>query len=98
MDVSLYHELDSSRPKQVGTPEEVRPSQKKKRLASGGPKVYWLYNDDECTIKNCKFAHRCELCMGNHPKRTCSNRSGGDHLKSCPRAPGNYNGIQWGHQ
>lgn len=98
MDVSLYHELCSSRPKQVGTQEEVRPGQKRKRPVSGGPKVCWLYNDGECTMKNCKFAHRCEWCMGTHPKRVCSSRSGGDQPKPLPRFPGNYSGAQWGRQ
>ena len=98
MDVSLYHELCSSRPKQTGTPEEVRPGQKRKRPAAGGPKVCWLYNDGECTIKNCKFAHRCEWCMGNHPRRACSSRSGGDFPRPLPRLPGSYSGVQWGRQ
>ena len=75
MDVSLYHEVCGFRPKQVGIPEEAGPGQKRKHPASGGPKVCWPYNDDGCTIKNCKFTHRCELCMGNHPKRACSSRS-----------------------
>lgn len=100
MDVSLYHELCSSRAKQVGSPEETRAGMKRKRpaLGGGGPKVCWFYNDGECNLKNCKFAHRCEWCMGNHPKRTCSSRSGGDHPKPPPRFPGSYSGVQWGRQ
>ena len=98
MDVSLYHELCSSRPKQVGNPNEARLGQKRKRPTSGGPKVCWPYNDGECIIKNCKFAHCCELCMGNHSNQACSNRSGGNHLRPLPCVPGNYSGVQWGCQ
>ena len=95
---STMHELCSSRPKQVGTQEEVRPGQKRKRPAVGGPKVCWLYNDGECTLKNCKFTHRCKWCMGNHPRRACSSRSGGDLPKPLPRLPGSYSGVEWGRQ
>ena len=98
MDVSLYHELCSSRPRQVGTPEEARLGLKRMRPALGGPKVCWLYRDGECTLNNCKFTHRCEWCMGNHPIRACSSRSGGDHPKPLPRLPGSYSGGQWGRQ
>ena len=54
MDVSLYHELCSSRTKQVGNPEEARPGQKRKHPAPVhvGPRVSWLYNDRECNLKN----------------------------------------------
>ena len=98
MDVSLYHELCSSRPKLLGTPEEAKLGQKRKRPVVGGPRVCWPYNDGECTIKNCKFAHRCELCMGNHPKRVCSSRAEGDRPRLQSRPPGNYSGVQWGQQ
>ena len=88
MDVSLYHELCSSRTKQLRILEEARLGQKRKRPAPVHvcPKVCWLYNDSECNLKNCKFAHRCEWCRGNNPKRVCNSRPGGgggttpDHL------------------
>ena len=43
--------------------------------------VCYNYNRDICRFKECKYAHRCMLCRGSHPKFKCPNNSNSDHLE-----------------
>lgn len=32
----------------------------------------WEFNQGRCRRSHCKFDHNCEVCLGQHPKATCS--------------------------
>lgn len=91
MDVALYHELCSSRPKQ-GATEAPRVGTKRRQPESEGPRVCFDYNDGVCRREKCKFSHLCEVCLGYHRKRFCDHSGPG--AKRPPRTGGNVNQVQ----
>ena len=81
LDVHLYQEHCSSRPKQKSTqqpPQKFKkPEPRGKQPANDRPKwVCWDYNDSVCTRQHCKFPHKCQDCGYSHPKRFCPGLEG----------------------
>ena len=76
MDVQLYQEVCGGRPRRRAVGEGrygggPAAGEKRVREERQGKAVCWQYNGSGCRFKACKFPHRCEWCLGPHPRSRC---------------------------